>query len=245
MSGLGRSSSIIAPSWPRGWASTWCWCWSSTLVAAAIGIPFGIVAARRPSLARPIVAIANLAQTIPSLALFGFLIPLPFVGGIGTRAALVALTRVCGAADPAQHHHRHSRRARRRRRMRGGHGTDAATGAAPGRVAAGAAVDRVGPSRGGGDRRRHGDHRLGDRRRRARRLHLSRAGDGRCHRDPGRRVAGGVAGHRRRRRAGAGRPRGRSAAPHASRPRPRRSPSSCCCRPGRPGPGREAPRAAT
>jgi osmoprotectant transport system permease protein len=64
----------------------------STLVAAAIGIPFGIVAARRPALARPIVAIANLAQTIPSLALFGFLIPLPLVGGIGTRAALVALT---------------------------------------------------------------------------------------------------------------------------------------------------------
>ena len=64
----------------------------STLVAAAIGIPFGIVAARRASLARPIVAIANLAQTIPSLALFGFLIPLPLVGGIGTRAALVALT---------------------------------------------------------------------------------------------------------------------------------------------------------
>lgn len=64
----------------------------STAVAAAIGIPFGIVAARRPSVARPIVAVANLAQTIPSLALFGFLIPLPLVGGIGTRAALVALT---------------------------------------------------------------------------------------------------------------------------------------------------------
>ena len=64
----------------------------STLVAAAIGIPLGILAARRPSLARPIVAIANLAQTIPSLALFGFLIPLPLVGGIGTRTALVALT---------------------------------------------------------------------------------------------------------------------------------------------------------
>ncbi len=64
----------------------------STAVAAAIGIPLGIGAARRPSLARPIVAVANLAQTIPSLALFGFLIPLPLVGGIGTRAALVALT---------------------------------------------------------------------------------------------------------------------------------------------------------
>ena len=65
---------------------------ASTAVAAAIGIPLGIVAARRPAIARPIVALANLAQTIPSLALFGFLIPLPLVGGIGTRTALAALT---------------------------------------------------------------------------------------------------------------------------------------------------------
>ena len=64
----------------------------STLAAAAAGIPLGIAAARRPALARPIVAAANLAQTIPSLALFGFLIPLPLIGGIGTRTALVALT---------------------------------------------------------------------------------------------------------------------------------------------------------
>ena len=64
----------------------------STLVAAAIAIPLGIIAARRVSLSRPIVGLANLAQTIPSLALFGFLIPLPFIGGIGTRTALVALT---------------------------------------------------------------------------------------------------------------------------------------------------------
>ena len=64
----------------------------STGVAAAIGIPLGIVAARRPSLAKPVLAVANLAQTIPSLALFGFLIPLPLIGGIGTRTALVALT---------------------------------------------------------------------------------------------------------------------------------------------------------
>ena len=65
---------------------------ASTAIAAAIGIPLGILAARRPSIAKPIVALANLAQTIPSLALFGFLIPLPFIGGIGTRTALVALT---------------------------------------------------------------------------------------------------------------------------------------------------------
>jgi osmoprotectant transport system permease protein len=65
---------------------------ASTAIAAAIGIPLGILAARRASIAKPIVAVANLAQTIPSLALFGFLIPLPFLGGIGTRTALVALT---------------------------------------------------------------------------------------------------------------------------------------------------------
>jgi osmoprotectant transport system permease protein len=65
---------------------------ASTAVAAVIGIPLGIAAARRPSFAKPIVALANLAQTIPSLALFGFLIPLPLIGGIGTRTALVALT---------------------------------------------------------------------------------------------------------------------------------------------------------
>lgn len=64
----------------------------STAIAAAIGIPLGIVAARRRRWARPIVVVANLAQTVPSLALFGFLIPLPFIGGIGTRTALVALT---------------------------------------------------------------------------------------------------------------------------------------------------------
>ena len=65
---------------------------ASTAIAAAIGLPLGILAARRPAWSRPIVGLANLAQTIPSLALFGFLIPLPFIGGIGTRTALVALT---------------------------------------------------------------------------------------------------------------------------------------------------------
>ena len=64
----------------------------STAIAVAVGVPLGILAARRPALARPLVGLANLAQTIPSLALFGFLIPLPFIGGVGTRTALVALT---------------------------------------------------------------------------------------------------------------------------------------------------------
>ena len=65
---------------------------ASTGIAAVVGIPLGVLAARRPAIAKPIVGLANLAQTIPSLALFGFLIPLPLIGGIGTRTALVALT---------------------------------------------------------------------------------------------------------------------------------------------------------
>ena len=63
----------------------------STAVAVALGVPAGIVAAHRPRLGRPLIALANIAQTIPSLALLGFLIPLPLVGGIGPRAAIVAL----------------------------------------------------------------------------------------------------------------------------------------------------------
>jgi osmoprotectant transport system permease protein len=60
-------------------------------IAVALGVPVGIALARRPRLARPVLALANLAQTIPSLALFGFLIPVPFIGGIGVRTAIVAL----------------------------------------------------------------------------------------------------------------------------------------------------------
>ena len=63
----------------------------STSIAIAIGLPAGIVAARRPSLGRGVLGLANVAQTIPSLALLGFLLPLPFIGGIGPRTALVAL----------------------------------------------------------------------------------------------------------------------------------------------------------
>src|SRR5436190_20615440 len=63
----------------------------SILIAAGIGLPLGILMTRRPGLSRPIMGFANIVQTIPSLALFGFLIPLPFIGGIGQRTAIVAL----------------------------------------------------------------------------------------------------------------------------------------------------------
>jgi osmoprotectant transport system permease protein len=64
----------------------------STGMAALVGIPAGILAFRRPRLGRPLLFVANVAQTIPSLALFGFLLPLPFIGGVGPRTALVTLT---------------------------------------------------------------------------------------------------------------------------------------------------------
>jgi osmoprotectant transport system permease protein len=63
----------------------------STLVAVGIAVPLGIFAARRPRLAAPLTGAANIVQTIPSLAMFGFLLPVPLVGGVGARAALVVL----------------------------------------------------------------------------------------------------------------------------------------------------------
>ena len=63
----------------------------SIVVAVIIGVPTGILLTRYRALRGPVLGIANVMQTIPSLALFGFLIPLPFIGGIGTRTALVAL----------------------------------------------------------------------------------------------------------------------------------------------------------
>lgn len=64
----------------------------STIAAMAIGIPAGIFAARRPRLGRFVLVAASAAQTVPSLALLGFLLPLPFIGGVGPRTALVALS---------------------------------------------------------------------------------------------------------------------------------------------------------
>jgi len=64
----------------------------STGIAIAIGVPLGIFSSRRPRLASPLMAIASIVQTVPSLAMFGFLLPVPFVGGVGARAALLVLT---------------------------------------------------------------------------------------------------------------------------------------------------------
>ncbi|HEY0006983.1 MAG TPA: ABC transporter permease/substrate-binding protein [Pyrinomonadaceae bacterium] len=63
----------------------------STSIAALIGVPVGILLTRKAGWRGPVLGIANIMQTVPSLALFGLLIPLPFIGGIGARTAIVAL----------------------------------------------------------------------------------------------------------------------------------------------------------
>jgi osmoprotectant transport system permease protein len=63
----------------------------ATGVAILIGVPLGVLLTRKPRFSTPVLGLANIFQTIPSLALFGFLIPIPFIGGIGARTAIVAL----------------------------------------------------------------------------------------------------------------------------------------------------------
>jgi osmoprotectant transport system permease protein len=76
--------------------------WSATLnhialvliamsIAIVIAVPLGMVIVQRPALRTFALGLASIFQTIPSLALFGFLIPIPFIGGIGPRTAIVAL----------------------------------------------------------------------------------------------------------------------------------------------------------
>src|SRR5271155_2295915 len=62
------------------------------LLAVAVGVPLGVLVARRPWLSKPILGGANIAETIPSLALFGFLLPVPWLGGRADRLAITALT---------------------------------------------------------------------------------------------------------------------------------------------------------
>ncbi len=63
----------------------------SVLIAAAIAIPTALWLTRQERFQRSLLALVNVFQTIPSLALFGFLIPIPLIGGIGKRTAIVAL----------------------------------------------------------------------------------------------------------------------------------------------------------
>jgi len=64
----------------------------STLLAIVVGIPLGILITRKTALHKPVIATANIIQTIPSLALFGFLLPAPWIGDRAGRLAILALT---------------------------------------------------------------------------------------------------------------------------------------------------------
>ncbi len=64
---------------------------SSVGLGILVGVPVGIYLTRRRALRGPVIGVVNVLQTIPSLALFGFLIPVPFIGGVGARTAIVAL----------------------------------------------------------------------------------------------------------------------------------------------------------
>jgi osmoprotectant transport system permease protein len=65
---------------------------SAMILAATIGLPVGVLLARRPKWARPVIGFANVVQTVPSLALFGLLLPVPWLGENAARLAILALT---------------------------------------------------------------------------------------------------------------------------------------------------------
>ena len=65
---------------------------SAMFFAVAIGLPLGILLTRKRALARPVIGFANVVQTVPSLALFGLLLPVPWLGENAARLAIVALT---------------------------------------------------------------------------------------------------------------------------------------------------------
>ena len=65
---------------------------AAMLLATAIAVPAGIWLTRSPRWAKPVITVANVLQTIPSLAMFGFLLPLPWLGDRAARIAIVALT---------------------------------------------------------------------------------------------------------------------------------------------------------
>src|SRR5581483_5011427 len=64
----------------------------STLIAVAVGVPLGILLTRRPVFNKPVLGFANVIQTVPSLALFGFLLPAPWIGERADRLVILALT---------------------------------------------------------------------------------------------------------------------------------------------------------
>ena len=65
---------------------------AAMLFATAVSVPAGVWLSRSPLWAKPVIGVANILQTIPSLAMFGFLLPLPWLGERAARIAILALT---------------------------------------------------------------------------------------------------------------------------------------------------------
>jgi osmoprotectant transport system permease protein len=63
----------------------------AVVTAISIGVPAGVLLTRRKAAQRWVLSVVNIVQTVPSLALFGFLLPIPLIGGIGKRTAIIAL----------------------------------------------------------------------------------------------------------------------------------------------------------
>ncbi len=80
-------SQVLQLTWEHIWLVA-----ISIALAVLIGVPLGILITRRPGLSKPILGSANIIQTIPSLALFGFLLPAPWIGARADRLAILALT---------------------------------------------------------------------------------------------------------------------------------------------------------
>ena len=94
------------------------------LIAIAIGVPLGILLTRQPKLKALVLGSTNVIQTIPSLALFGLLLPLPWLGARADRLAIVALSAVCAAAHRAKYLRRDIRQSSAGARGRGRDGAD-------------------------------------------------------------------------------------------------------------------------
>ena len=143
----------------------------SLLAAVLVGVPLGVIAARQPALGRVVFAATGILQTIPSLALLLFMIPVDDVargernrGPAGDRRVVP----VQPAADRAKHARRPDGDSRVPARVRRGARAAAAGGPLAGRTAVGDADDPGRRADGGGDQRRHGDPRRVHRGRRLR-----------------------------------------------------------------------------
>ena len=137
---------------------------SAILIASAIAIPLGLAVAGHPRTRNLALGLANIGQTIPSLALFGFLIPIPFIRGDWGAYGDYCAGDLCAAADSAEYGDGDSGGGWGGARFGGGDGDDARADSADGGIAAGGADDSFGAADRDGDDGGDGDDCGGDRR---------------------------------------------------------------------------------